>query len=194
MQEIAGYLTGIILIVGFIPYLVDIFRHKTKPERASWLIWGVLGTIAFFSQLASGASWSLVLTGVDTIIVLWILGLSIKDGVGGFTKLDITSLILAGIGIIAWYFTHQPLAALLLVIFVDAIGVTLTIIKTYREPDTETMFAWLMASLAGLLSVVAVGKIDQTLLLYPAYIFLANGLVAATIVLGKRRAKAPEIS
>ncbi len=194
MQEIAGYLTGVLLIVGFIPYLLDIFRHKTKPERASWLIWGILGTIAFFSQLASGASWSLVLTGVDTLIVLWILGLSIKDGVGGFTKLDITSLILAGIGLIAWYFTHQPLTALLLVLFVDAIGVILTIIKTYNEPETETMFAWLMASLAGLLSAVAVGKLDLTLLLYPAYIFLANGLVAATVIIGKKQTKQTQLN
>lgn len=189
MSEILGYLTGVILLIGFIPYLRDIFRYTTKPERATWLIWLALSIIAFFSQLASGASWSLVLTGADTVIVLLIVLLSIKHGVGGLTKHDGLYLVAALLGLVAWYFTKQPMVALILVIIVDAIGAYLTIIKTYKMPDSETRFTWIMASIAGILGALAVGSWSFILLLYPIYIFIANGAVAVAIQAGKRNQK-----
>ena len=67
MFQFLGLLSGVLSGGSYIPYLRDIFRHTTKPERASWLIWAVLGSIAFFSQLAEGATWSLWLTG----LILW---------------------------------------------------------------------------------------------------------------------------
>lgn len=116
LQEIFGYLTGVLLIIGFALYLVDIVRGKTKPERASWLIWSVLGGIAFFSQLADGATWSLVLPGIDTLIVFAIFVLSIRYGVGGLLRRDIISLVVAALGLLLWYLSREPLVALLAVL------------------------------------------------------------------------------
>lgn len=50
--QIFGYLSGVLALIAFFPYYRDIFRGKTKPERASWLIWGILDLVALFSQLA----------------------------------------------------------------------------------------------------------------------------------------------
>ncbi len=187
MLQIIGILSGIISTIGLIPYIIDIFRRKTKPERATWLIWSVLGSVAFFSQRAEGATHSLWMTGIQTLNVILVFILSLKFGIGGIVKRDIISILLALAGLLLWYITKNPFLALLLVIFVDFIGALLTIYKSYLEPDTETSLTWVLATISGLLGVIAVGKLDFKILIYPIYIMLANFSIWLAIFLGKRR-------
>lgn len=185
-----GYLSGILSLLAFIPYIRDILLHKTKPERASWIIWAVLGAIAFFSQSAKGASDSLWMPGVQTLGVFIVVLLSIKNGVGGLgKKRDAISLIIAFLGIILWFLTKEALVALLIAIGIDFIGVVLTVIKAYKDPESETMATWVLASLAGLFSAFSVGHWNFSLLIYPLYIFLANLLVVIAIQLGNKNRK-----
>ena len=186
MLHVFGLLSGLLPLLGMFPYVRDILRHKTKPHRGSFLIWTVLGAIAFFSQLAKGATWSLFLPAADTVATCSIFGLSLWYGAGGLNKRDMGALLLAAVGLFLWYFTKQPLTALLVVIGVDAIGTVLTVIKTHREPHSETFSSWLLASLGGLFATLAVGKLSFALLVYPIYIFLANGAVDVTILLGRK--------
>src|SRR5262249_33474456 len=149
--------------------------------------WTVLGSIAFFTQLSSGATWSLFLPGADTIATSLIFILSLHNGVGGISKRDYYALALAGIGLIFWYFTKEPLTALLITIGVDAIGSVLTLIKTFADPHSETFSSWLLASLGGLFAALAVGQLTFVLLVYPIYIFIANGAVDVIILLRKSK-------
>jgi hypothetical protein len=190
MLQLFGFLSGLLPMLGVIPYDRDIFRRKTKPHRGSFLIWSILGAIAFFIQLAKGATWSLFLPAAETLATLSIFILALRYGTGGLNKRDIGALILAGVGLALWHFTRQPLTALLIVIGVDAIGTVLTIIKTYDEPHSETFSSWLLASLGGLFAVFAVGKVSFALLVYPIYIFVANGAVNVTILLRKGKVRA----
>lgn len=181
-----GLASGIIIILSHVPYIRDIILHTTKPERASWFIWLVLGSIAFFSQLAEGATSSLWLNAFDTLGVLITFILAIKFGVGGLNKRDVIALIAAGIGLILWYLTRHASIALIIAILIDASGTTLTVIKAYEDPGSETLLAWLGFALAGILATISVGKLNSILLLYPFYIFLANFSVAVAMFLGKK--------
>ncbi|HPJ17419.1 MAG TPA: hypothetical protein PK639_04330 [Candidatus Woesebacteria bacterium] len=187
IYQILGFLSGIIVPIGYIPYIKDILDQKTKPQRISWLIWLVLGGIAFFSQLAEGANNSLWLPAIQTLAVLIVFILSIKNGMGGFSGKDKISLSLALLGLIVWALTKEPLFALIITVFVDSLGSVLSVIKSYEEPESETLITWVLDGLAGLLAILAVGKIDVVLLIYPTYIFLANLAVIIAILMGKRR-------
>lgn len=185
--KLASYLSGIVILLSFLPYARDIFLGKTKPERISWLIWFVLGSIAFSSQFAEGASYSLVMTAAQAVGDFFIFTLAIKYGVGGFLKRDIAALIGAGVSLILWYLTKEAAVALLLVILIDSIGVVLTIIKTYEKPQTETVSAWVLTFLGGFFGYLAVGSFNPVLLLFPFYISLASFSILMTIKLGFRR-------
>ena len=189
MFEFFGYLSGIFIAIGFFPYIQDILHGETKPQRATWFIYTVLSSIAFFSQLAEGATFSLWLTGIDTIAVTVIFILSIKHGVGGFSIKDYVALLVAFLGLVAWFYTKEAAIALYLVIGIDAIGTYLTIDKTYKDPMSETYIAWVLSAFAGIFSMLAVGSFNVILLSYPLYIFLANAAVVMTIEFGKRRLK-----
>jgi hypothetical protein len=188
MQQFFGVLSGALALVATIPYARDILAGKTKPHRGSFVIWTTLGSIAFFTQLAAGATWSLAFPALDTFMTAFIALLSIKHGSGGINRRDVTGLTLAAIGLVLWYFTKQPLLALLITIGIDAVGTTLTVLKTFDAPHTETFSAWLLSSLGGLSAALAVSHWSFALLVYPLYIFLANAAVDAAILLGKKRA------
>jgi hypothetical protein len=187
MLEIIGILSGLLSASAYIPYIKDILAKKTRPERASWLIWAVLTAIAFFSQFAKGASSSLWLPGIETCGLTIVLLLSLKFGTGGLTKKDLLALFSAAIGLLLWYFTHEPAVALYIIISIDAIGTVLTVQKAYQDPESETLSTWVLVCFAGVLSMISVGTLNIILLSYPFYIFAANGAIALAMVLGSKK-------
>lgn len=186
MLQLFGYISGILIAVCFIPYIRDILLLKTKPQRASWLIWTVLGGIAFFSQIAEGASYSLWLPGINTLGIAIVFLLSLKYGVGGLNRRDYIALFISFLGLILWYFSQEAAIALFIAIAVDTVGGILTIHKAYQDPASETMITWIIASVSGFFGVLAVGSWDIILLCYPFYILLVNAAVAIAIYLGKQ--------
>ncbi len=186
ISQIAGSLSGIAILLSFVPYIRDIILKKTKPERISWLIWSMLGSIAFFSQFAKGASYSLVMTGAQTMGDLFIFILAIKYGLGGFLKRDIIALAGVGVALFLWYITKEAVIALFIVIFIDAIGAILTTIKSYENPTTETVSSWVLTGIGGLLACIAVGNFNLVLLAFPFYILLASLVILTAIKLGFR--------
>lgn len=187
MLQLFGYTSAVLSIVMIIPYILDILRLETKPERGSWFIWTILGFIAFFSQLAKGATDSLWLTAGQTAAVLIIFLLSLKFGYGGLGKRDIRALIGAVVGLILWYLTREASYALIFVILVDSIGTSLTLIKSYKDPDSETLITWIMSGTSGIFGMLAVGSLNLVLLAYPLYLVLANYVIVGAILLGRKR-------
>lgn len=189
IPELAGYLSGIFMAVSAVPYVRDIFREKTKPERMSWFLWAILSIVAFFLQLSEGASYSLFLTGTQMIVLSFIFLLSIKNGYGGFLKRDMMGLVGVGISLLVWYLTGKAGTAIVIVVIIDGIGGVLTILKSYESPSTETMSSYLLSSIAGFLACIAVGYFSMALLAVPFYTFSMNFAIALSIWLGLKQAR-----
>ncbi len=187
MLQILGIGSGVICFFGYVPYLRDIFRGTTKPERASWFIWLVLGIIGFFSQRAEGATWSLWLSGVNNIGILVIVILSIKYGVGGMRKRDVLALAAAAVGLYLWYLTRHAYIALYITLFIDALGYILIYMKSYSDPGSETLIAWVIYSLAGLAAALSIGTFNPVLLSYPVYVFVVNMIVVLILLSRKQK-------
>jgi hypothetical protein len=61
--------------------------------------------------------------------------------------------------------------------------------KTHRDPHSETLSTFALASLGGALAAGAVGVLDASLLLYPAYYCLVNAAIA--LLISRRRRTVP---
>lgn len=184
-----GIAGGIVNTIGLVPYIRDILSKKTKPERATWWIWLALNLIAFWALLSTGWTWYLAMMIAQIGAVCLIAILSLKYGYGKFKRRDIISLVIAAIGIVLWKLTNQPIAALLIVMCVDSIGLWLTLVKTWEAPHTETLISWVLAAAASVLGLIAVGSWDPTKLVYPAYIAIGNA--SLIFVIHYRRPKVP---
>lgn len=189
ITQIAGYLSGVAALVSFVPYIKSIFAGKTKPERASWLIWAALSTTAFFPQFYKGASYSLFMTGAAALGDLFIFFLSIKYGIGGLLKRDIAAVVGLVVGLSVWYFTKEAAFALYIVILIDAMGAVLTIMKTYQYPESENVSSWWLTFIGGVLACIAVGSFNIVLLSFPFYVALISLFILMTVYLGSRKQK-----
>jgi hypothetical protein len=183
-----GLLAGIVGVVGYVPYIRDILRGSTKPERASWLIWLLEYAVLFGAQLSAGAVDSLWLIGLQLLGVIIICALAYRHGVGDFTKQNMCILGCVCATLVLWYFTRSANLTILLLVTVEATGVALTVRKVYREPRSETLVMWASVAAGGVLGTAAVG-VDAAIILYayPLALVVMGLSVIAASQLGARR-------
>jgi hypothetical protein len=178
---VLGLAAGVIGVFDTIPYVRDTLRGSTRPHRGTWLIWGVLAVVVSLSQYADGASWSLVMAGVQAVLTSVIFLLSIRHGEGGVSPAEMVLIAIAGAGVAGWIVADEPIVATVCVVAADLIGAAMMIPKTYRDPESETLVTYAFASLGGALAAGAVGAVDASLLLYPVYYCVINGAIALLI-------------
>lgn len=188
MNEFFGVASGIVGVIGYAPYIKDIWKRSTKPDRIAWLIWTLEYTALFFAQLSAGATWSLWLVGLQLVGVIAIFSLSLKYGVGHFTRFTYSLLAVILCALIIWLMTDNAALAIILLIAVEASGVIITAIKTYKKPDSETLSFWYLIAVAGILGVPAVGLTPSPVLyLYPISLVIMSGSVITASYLGARK-------
>ena len=181
-----GVASAVLGLAAYVPYIRDILRGTTHPQRASWLIWAALSSIAFGAQVHEGASASLWFAGSQVLGSGIVFVLSIFCGRGEFlSRPDERALWVAVVGIVIWYFTETAFYALALTITISLLGGMLTVSKAYQRPDSETLSKWGTALVASSLALVSVGTVDWVLLAYPMYLFALNGMIVCAILFGR---------
>ncbi len=173
--KVLGVVSAIVFILGDIPYLKDAIKAKIKPQRVTWGIAFLLNIIGFANQYASGADNSLWLFAAAILMTGAIFIASLKNGVGGYARLDIFSLVASLVGIILWQTFDSPLLSILSNLFVAVVALTPTFIKAKKHPETETGIAWLAGAISALMAAVSVGKLDTTLLILPVASAILQG-------------------
>lgn len=175
IQPILGVASGVIAIVAYVPYIISILKGKTKPNRASWWIWAVLGIIICASYWSVGARntfWFTLPIGMVTTALL-----SLKYGVGGWTTFDRLCLLGAAAGLLMWWVSGIPFTALAIAILIDVMGFFPTIRKIWYEPGSEDLLTWAMFFIAAVLNVAAIDRWTLEIAAYPLYIVIFNSLV-----------------
>lgn len=188
-HALLGQLAAAINIIGFLPYLISIFKGKTKPNRATYLIWFVVNSITFLSYAASGAHDTLWILGSYIVIALIIFILSLSKGVGGTNTLDLFCIASALFGLILWFITKNPLTALYLNIGIEFLGFVPTIKKSYLLPKTEDTLAWNLALVGSFVNLFAIEKWDFHIYLYPIFVLVMDILVSTLLLFPKVRFK-----
>jgi hypothetical protein len=181
LAPVFGILAAVVGIVDTVPYVRDTVRGATRPHRGTWLIWGVLAIVVCVSQRADGATWSLVMAGAQAVLTGLIFALAIRVGEGGLSAADLVLIAIAGGGVAGWIVADEPIVATACVIAADLVAAAMMVPKVYRDPGSETLVTFALASVGGALAVGAVGAADAALLCYPIYYCLVNGALALLI-------------
>lgn len=188
MGEFFGVAAGIVGVIGYAPYVRDILKGTTLPDRVAWFIWTLEYTALFFAQITEGATHSLWLVGLQLLGVVVIFCLSLRRGVGNFTRQTYVLLACVFAALLVWHSTQNAALAIIILITVEASGVVLTMLKVYKQPNSETLSFWVLLGAAGLLGIPAVGfNAPAILYVYPISLVLMSAGVILTAVAGKRR-------
>jgi hypothetical protein len=173
-------------LIGFLPYLRDILKLKTKPHIYTWLIWSITQTTAVIGIIKGGGSWGGLNLIVGTIFVIAISIFSIKYGSKNITKRDTIILILAILSIIVWWQLKQPILSIIMISIIDLVGYIPSIRKAYQDPWSETLSTWLLFSIGNIFAFMALYEYNLLTTTYLVSITLAN-IVMFLICIFRRR-------
>jgi len=184
LKAIFGILSSTAIFVGGIPYINDIIKRRVKPHILSWLGWGFITAIGGFAMLAEGSTWAVALIFANTVMCLVIAfsAMAIKTGVWSTGFQDYAFLGAGLLGIVLWQTLNMPVLALICAILADlAFGIP-TIIKTFKDPSTETPFLWAMSVLAEIFGLLALSNFSFSEAAYPVYLFIFDLIIFLIIL------------
>ena len=181
-----GVVAVVIGFISYIPYFKDIVQLKTKPHAFSWLVWSVLTAIAFFAQVVKGGGISSWVNAGTALMCFAVFVFAIFRGEKNIKKSDIWSLVGAGLGLVVWAMTDDPVFAVILVTIIDALGFIPTFRKSYYKPQEETLSTFVVSTTKYVMSLFALRSYTLTTWLFPASLVLTNGLFVILLIVRRR--------
>lgn len=166
---------GIITVLsGIFVYIHGIIKKNIKPHPFTWLGWSILVGVISYAQLTENGGIGSYILMVESFFLFFIFLLSLKYGEKNIYKTDILSIGFGLLAIILWYFTQNPLLAVILITISDVIMYLPTIKKTFSHPFEEELFEYYTATLAYIFSFFALSTISLVTFLYPAVLIVLN--------------------
>lgn len=168
-KQIFSAIAILITFVAFIPYIRSILKGKTRPHAFSWIIWASVTFIVFLAQIADKGglgAWPIGISGIITLYVA-MLAYSKKSDLT-ITKTDWLFFISALTAIPFWYFTSNPLWAVMILTTIDLLGFAPTFRKSYQYPYSEQLTFYAIIASRNILSIFALENYSLTTLLFPA--------------------------
>lgn len=177
-----------ITFIAFFPYIRSIMQGQIKPHVFSWVIWGSTTFVVFLAQLEDNGGAGAWPIGVSGIITLFIALLAyIKRSDITITRTDWVFFILAISSLPFWYFTSDPLWAVVTLTTVDVFGFAPTVRKAYLAPYSESLLFFSLFTVRNLIVIIALENYSVTTVLFPAVIAAACLLLIALIVYRRQR-------
>jgi hypothetical protein len=180
-QTQIGILAGVIGSLAYVPYIIAMIKRKTTPNKATWIIWSVLGIIIAASYYSAGARETAFVPFGNAIGIVVVTLLALRYGEDGWTSLDKGCIIGAGAGLILWAATSEPLMALYLTTMVDAIGGIPTIEKAWKRPESEDKLTWVMFVIANSVNILAIREWTLAIAMYPVYVLILSGVMVVLL-------------
>lgn len=167
------FLGAAIGIAGGLSYLIDTIKGKVKPNKVTWLLWALAPLIAFTAQIQEGVGLESVLTFSVRIMPLLIFVASFfnKKSEWKLCKFDIICGSFSVLGIIAWIITNDAILAILFAIIADGLASLPTIVKSWKEPETENSLAFLTAGINSAIALLIIKDWNFATAGFTIYIF-----------------------
>jgi hypothetical protein len=187
-KELLSAIAIALTFIAFFPYIRSIIKDEIKPHVFSWIIWGTTTFVVFLAQLDDSAgvgAWPIGVSGSITIFIALLAYLKRADIT--ITKTDWLFLVSALSSLPFWYFTSDPLWAVVILTTVDVLGFGPTVRKAYNSPHSESLLFFALFTARNLIVIMALENYSVTTILFPAVIAAACMLLM-TMISYRRRA------
>lgn len=186
-KYIIAIVAVLLTFVGYIPYIRNTIRGKTKPHVYTWFLWGFVTAIAFALQVSGGAGIGSLVTLAAALACFIIFFFGMRIGKKDITTTDKIFLSSAIVALGFWVFAKEPLISVIIVSLIDMLAFGPTIRKSYNKPYTETLLSYVINTLRFGLAILALQRYTVITTLYPLTWFFANGFFSIFLVLRRKR-------
>lgn len=188
-HKLMGLIGGIIAFLGFMPYITTMVKGTSKPSRASWAVWSVMGLVILGTYYASGARNNLPVTIALAVGPIVTFLFTLKYGEGGDNTFDKTCLIGALGSLALWKGLNSPVLGLCGALITDFIGVLPTWRNFLKKGDQEEWPAWVIWSVGNICNMFTIEKLTVQDALYPTYYLVGTGVSTFLVLRGHYRKK-----
>ena len=177
VKEAASLIAIGISFVAYVPYVIDMFRGKNKPHIYSWTSIFLITCVVGYLQLVGGAGVGALPTLLGAIVYFVIIILCLRFGTKDIIALDLFSLGLSILGILAYILLRgRPQVALVTVTCAELIGFMPTWRKTRNAPFSESLSSYYFLVVKMLLILVALESYN--------FLTIANTVFWLIVMLG----------
>ena len=187
LKEILSATAIALTFIAFYPYIRSIILGTVKPHVFSWVIWGTTTFVVFLAQRDDNAgvgAWPLGVSGLITISIAIMAFIKRTDI--SITKTDWMFFFTAMLSLPFWYFTSNPVWAVVILTIVDTLGFGPTIRKVYAQPHSESVLFFNLFMLRNITVILALENYSVTTMLFPAAIAIASMFVIILITYRRR--------
>ncbi len=184
VRIIISLISAAIVLFFSVPYLIDMIKNKTKPNRVTWFMLALNTGVVFTIQIGEGVNFlATVPIFVDIFICLAILFVSmvLRRGYYKLERFDYFSGFLSLIALMLWLVVKEPILALLLATLVDFFAFLPTMVKTWKMPDSESIEIYYGSFISILLGIVLIEQFNFFSLFFPIYLLTSNATMVCLI-------------
>ncbi|HRN90350.1 MAG TPA: hypothetical protein PK265_00280 [Candidatus Saccharibacteria bacterium] len=191
LPEYFAIIGAVIASFGGLYYLYETIVGKSKPNRVSWLLWGVMPLIIFVAQRVQGVeglSWISFAAGFTPLLIVAASFLN-KKAYWKTKPLDYILMIAALAGVALWFITSDPNMATLLVLVADLLAGIPTVLKSIKHPETESWIAYLISTVGFGIGILAIHSFNFEHAAFVIYLFAIQLLLTLLTVRAVFRSK-----
>ena len=173
-KELLSAIAIALTFAAFFPYVLAIIGGTARPHVFSWIIWGATTFVVFLAQIegkGGAGAWPIGVSGVITILIALLAYVNRSDIT--ITRTDWVFFVSALSSLPLWYFTSDPLWAVVVLTTVDVLGFAPTVRKIYSFPHSESLLFFALIAVRNLLVIMALENYSVTTVLFPAIIATA---------------------
>lgn len=167
-------LGALIAFPGLLIYLWNTLKGKTKPNRVTWGLWTVAPLIAFAAQINEGVGLRALITfmaGFGPLLV-FIASFINKKSVWKLGVFDYVCGVLSVLGLILWLLTSNGNLAIVFAILADGLAAAPTIVKSYKEPESESAWAFGLSAVSAIITLLTIDTWTFAFYGFPLYILV----------------------
>lgn len=177
-------IASLAMALGGLMYLREMFRGQVRPNRVTWLLWGLaplIGAVAAWQDEVGWRVWLPVfMIGLGPLLVV-VLSFFTRNGYWQLGWFDYVCGLFALLTLLLWALTRDPLVAIILALISDSLAALPTLRKSWKFPETEAAATYFFTAVASATGLLALERGDFVEWAFPVYLALLNFLIAGVI-------------
>ena len=179
LEKTIGLLSAFVISSAQVIYLTNTIRRKIRPSVLSWIGWSFLmGTSVVSQVIAKGWQWSMTSVLSSAVGCLTIGLVALFSGNYSLERGDWKFLGLGVLCVGIYLLSGNPWLTTAFAITADALMAIPTVLKAIKEPALEKSPAWVLGVVSSVLALAICYGHSLIYVLFPAYLFLFNGLMS----------------
>ncbi len=183
MLEYLVFVAVVASTVASLAYIRSMFRSNTKPNRVTWLMWSVAPLTATAAAVSEGVGWAVLPVFMSGFSPLMIFTASFftKKAYWRLSRFDYLCGALSVLAFVLWYLTKEANVAIVFAIVSDAFAAVPTLVKAWRNPETEAPWPYVVGIFSASTAFAAAAAWSFSELAFPIYLIAVNVLLALSV-------------